>query len=156
MKILFIDTVHPLLKEQLEKMHYKCDTAYNKNKSEIESIIHHYNGIIIRSKCRLDKKFINKAVNLKFIARAGSGLENIDIAYAESKNIKCYNAAEGNKQAVAEHALGMVLSLLNNLNKSDREVKNGTWEREGNRGTCIRSTRTARHYPTNNNYISII
>ena len=62
MKILFIDTVHPLLKEQLEKMHYKCDTAYNKSKSEIASIIHHYNGIIIRSKCRLDKKFINKEV----------------------------------------------------------------------------------------------
>ncbi len=137
MKILFIDTVHPLLKEQLEKMHYKCDTAYNKNKSEIESIIHHYNGIIIRSKCRLDKKFINKAVNLKFIARAGSGLENIDVAYAESKNIKCYNAAEGNKQAVAEHALGMLLSLLNNLNKSDLEVKNGKWDREDNRGIEI-------------------
>ncbi|MEC7646248.1 MAG: NAD(P)-dependent oxidoreductase [Bacteroidota bacterium] len=137
MKILFIDTVHPLLKEQLEKIHYKCDTAYNKNKSEIETIIHNYDGIIIRSKCHIDEKFIKKATNLKFIARAGSGLENIDVPYAESKNIKCYNAAEGNKQAVAEHALGMLLSLFNNLNKSDVEVRKGKWKREENRGIEI-------------------
>lgn len=137
MKILFIDTVHPILKKQLEKINCKCDTAYNKNKYDIENIIHNYNGIIIRSRFRIDKKFINKAVNLKFIARAGSGLENINVTYAESKNIKCYNAAEGNKQAVAEHALGMLLSLLNNLNKSDLEVKHGKWEREENRGVEI-------------------
>ena len=134
MNILFIDTVHPLLRKQLEKLHCKCDTAYQKNKSEIETIIHKYEGIIIRSKFNIDKKFIDKAHNLKFIARAGSGLENIDKDYAFSKNIKCYNAAEGNKQAVAEHAVGMLLALLNNLTHCDTEVRHGKWNRESNRG----------------------
>ena len=134
MKILFIDTIHPLLKVELEKLNYICDTAYKKSKSEIEEIISNYEGIIIRSRFKIDKQFIDKATNLKFIARAGSGLENINTEYAQSKNIKCYNAAEGNRQAVAEHAIGMLLSLFNNLNKSDQEVRNGVWEREENRG----------------------
>jgi D-3-phosphoglycerate dehydrogenase len=137
MKILFIDTVHPLLKKHLEKLHHHCDTAYKKNKSEIETIIHNYDGIIIRSKLNIDQKFIDKAFNLKFIARAGSGLENIDIAYAEGKKIKCYNAAEGNNQAVAEHALGMLLSLFNNLKNCDTEIRQGKWNREANRGMEI-------------------
>ena len=134
MKILFIDTVHPLLKQELEKENHICDTAYNKSKSEIEQIISNYQGIIIRSRFKIDKQFIDCGSNLKFIARAGSGLENIDVEYAENKNIHCYNAAEGNRQAVAEHALGMLLSLFNNLNNADQEVRGGKWERERNRG----------------------
>jgi len=134
MKILIIDTVHPLLKQELEKENHICDTAYNKSKTEIEQIISNYQGIIIRSRFNIDKHFIDCGSNLKFIARAGSGLENIDVDYAENKNIHCYNAAEGNRQAVAEHALGMLLSLFNSLNKADQEVRNGVWEREGNRG----------------------
>jgi len=134
MKILFIDTVHPLLKQELEKLNYNCDTAYKKSKSEIEENISNYQAIIIRSRFKIDKQFIDKATHLKFIARAGSGLENIDVDYAENKNIHCYNAAEGNRQAVAEHALGMLLSLFNNLNTADQEIRNGVWEREGNRG----------------------
>ena len=134
MKILFIDTVHPLLKQELEKENHICDTAYNKSKSEIEQIISNYQGIIIRSRFKIDKQFIDCGSNLKFIARAGSGLENIDVEYAENKNIHCYNAAEGNRQAVAEHALGMLLSLFNNLNNADKEVREGKWERERNRG----------------------
>ena len=115
MKILFIDTVHPFLKQELEKQNHICDTAYAKSKAEIQEIINNYQGIIIRSRFKIDKQFIDKATNLKFIARAGSGLENINTEYAQSKNIKCYNSAEGNRQAVAEHALGMLLSLFNNL-----------------------------------------
>jgi len=134
MKILFIDTVHPLLKQELEKENHICDTAYNKSKTEIEQIISNYQGIIIRSRFKIDKQFIDCGRNLKFIARAGSGLENIDVDYAENKNIHCYNAAEGNRQAVAEHALGMLLSLFNNLSRADQEVRNRVWEREGNRG----------------------
>ncbi len=134
MKILFIDTVHPFLKQELEKQNYICDTAYDKSKAEIQEIIHNYQAIIIRSRFTIDKKFIDYASELKFIARAGSGLDNIDVNYAKSKNIDCYNAGEGNRQAVAEHALGMLLSLFNNLNKADQEVKNGKWEREENRG----------------------
>jgi D-3-phosphoglycerate dehydrogenase len=112
MKILFIDTVHPFLKEELETQNYICDTAYDKSKAEIQKIINNYQGIIIRSRFIIDKEFIDYASGLKFIARAGSGLENIDVNYAKSKNINCYNAAEGNQQAVAEHALGMLLSLF--------------------------------------------
>ena len=134
MKILFIDIVHPLLKKELEKESHICDTAYNKSKTEIQKIISNYQGIIIRSRFKIDKQFIDYGNKLKFIARAGSGLENIDVDYAESKKIHCYNAAEGNRQAVAEHALGMLLSLFNNLNRADQEVRNGVWEREGNRG----------------------
>ena len=134
MKILFIDIIHPLLKEKLEKLNYNCDTAYKKSKSEIEEIISNYQGIIIRSRFKIDKQFIDKATNLKFIARAGSGMENINTEYAQIKNIKCYNAAEGNRKAVAEHAIGMLLSLFNNLNKADLAVRNQIWEREANRG----------------------
>ena len=134
MKILFIDTVHPLLKQELEKENHICDSAYNKSKTEIQQIISNYQGIIIRSRFKIDKQFIDCGSNLKFIARAGSGLENIDVEYAENKNIHCYNAAEGNRQAVAEHALGMLLSLFNNLNNADQEVRGGKWERERNRG----------------------
>ena len=119
MKILFIDTVHPLLKQELEKENHICDIAYNKSKTEIEQIISNYHGIIIRSRFKIDKQFIDYGSNLKFIARAGSGQENIDIEYAEKKNIYCYNAAEGNRQAVAEHALSMLLCLFNNLNIAD-------------------------------------
>ncbi|MBT3621950.1 MAG: hydroxyacid dehydrogenase [Flavobacteriales bacterium] len=134
MKILFIDTVHPFLKQELEKQNHICDTAYAKSKAEIQEIINNYQGIIIRSRFKIDKEFIDCSSNLQFIARAGSGLENIDVEYAESKKIQCYNAPEGNRQAVAEHALGMLLSLFNNLNTADQEVRNGTWERERNRG----------------------
>jgi len=134
MKILFIDTVHPFLKQELEKENHICDSAYNKSKTEIQQIISNYHGIIIRSRFKIDKQFIDHGSNLQFIARAGSGLENIDVEYAENKNIHCYNAAEGNRQAVAEHALGMLLSLFNNLNNADKEVREGKWEREKNRG----------------------
>jgi len=134
MRVLFIDRVHPSLKKNLKKNHFVCDESYHLSKEEIEKIIHNYEGIIIRSRFIIDSNFIIKAKNLKFIARAGSGLENIDLEFAESKNIKCFNASEGNRQAVAEHAIGMILSLFNNLNISDKEVRLGKWEREGNRG----------------------
>ena len=134
MRILFIDTVHPLLKQELEKRSHICDTAYDKSKDKIQQIIHNYQGIVIRSRFKIDKEFIDAATNLQFIARAGSGLDNIDVNYSKEKSINCYNAAEGNRQAVAEHALGMLLSLFNNLNKIDKEVRNGIWEREKNRG----------------------
>ena len=134
MRILFIDTVHPLLKQELEKRSYICDTAYEKSKTEIQQTIYNYQGIVIRSRFKIDKEFIDAATNLEFIARAGSGLDNIDLNYSEKRSINCYNAAEGNRQAVAEHALGMLLSLFNNLNEVGKEIRNGIWEREKNRG----------------------
>jgi D-3-phosphoglycerate dehydrogenase len=93
-----------------------------------------YDGIVIRSKIKITKEIIDKATNLKFIARAGAGLENIDVIYAQSKGILCLHAPEGNRDAVGEHALGMLLSLFNNLCKANKEVREGKWIREGNRG----------------------
>ena len=134
MKIIFIDTTHPKLIEDLKCEGFICDQVYDKSKSEILKIIKNYDGLVIRSRFKIDQTFINAAKNLKFIARAGSGTENIDVHYANKKNIKCFNAAEGNRQAVAEHALGMILNLLNNIRLSDKEIRRGIWNREKNRG----------------------
>jgi D-3-phosphoglycerate dehydrogenase len=134
MKILFIDSNHPLLHETLEKVGHTCDLNYTWAKDEIVSNIHLYDGIVIRSKIKITKDIIDKAVKLKFIARAGAGMENIDVLYAESKGIKCLHAPEGNRDGVGEHALGMLLGLFNNLCKADKEVRERKWIREGNRG----------------------
>ena len=133
-KVLFIDTTHKYLIDQLEKKNIICDFEFSKTKSQIEKIIAKYDGIVIRSRFKIDKKFIDAAKKLKFIARAGSGLENIDTKYAEQKKIKCINAAEGNKQAVAEHALALILNLFNKINQANNELKSGKWLREENRG----------------------
>src|SRR3989304_1268101 len=95
-KILFIDAVHSFLHQELEKNNFQCDLNYNLTKEEIENCIHNYDGVVIRSKIKLDESILNKAKNLKFIARAGAGMENIDVNYAESKGIKCIHAPEGN------------------------------------------------------------
>jgi len=137
MKVLFVDTVNPLLIQTLESANIVCDSAYSKSKEEISTIIHQYDGIVIRSRFDIDKSFIDIAKKLKFIARAGSGTENIDVKYAKTKHISCFNAAEGNRQAVAEHALGMILTLINNINYANLEVKKGKWNRESNRGAEI-------------------
>ena len=134
MKVILLDTTHKHLINELNKKNVICHEEYSKSKDQIEKIIDQYDGIVIRSRFKIDKKFIRKAKNLKFIARAGSGLENIDVEFANEKNIKCINAGEGNKQAVAEHALGMILSLVNNIHISNNEIKNGKWKREENRG----------------------
>jgi D-3-phosphoglycerate dehydrogenase len=134
-KILHLDTNHPLLWEQLEKTGFINEADYTSTKEEVESKIENYHGIVIRSRFKIDKTFIDKAKNLQFIARVGAGLESIDCEYAESKNIKLIAAPEGNASAVGEHALGMLLSLFNKLNNADKEVKSGQWNRESNRGT---------------------
>ena len=134
-KILHLDTNHPLLWEQLEKAGFHNEADYTSTKEEVESKIENYHGIVIRSRFKIDKTFIDKAKNLQFIARVGAGLESIDCEYAESKNIKLIAAPEGNASAVGEHALGMLLSLFNKLNNADKEVKSGQWNRESNRGT---------------------
>ena len=134
-KILHIDSNHPLLWEQLEKAGFSNEADFTSNKEEVENKIENYHGIVIRSRFKIDKTFIDKAKNLQFIARVGAGLESIDCEYAESKNINLIAAPEGNCNAVGEHALGMILSLFNKLNNADKEVKSGQWNRESNRGT---------------------
>lgn len=133
-KILHIDSNHPLLWEQLEQSGFQNEADFYSTKAEIEAKIDEYQGIVIRSRFKIDKAFLDKATQLKFIARVGAGLESIDCEYALAKNINLIAAPEGNKNAVGEHALGMLLSLLNKLNRADRLVRVGKWMREGNRG----------------------
>lgn len=133
-KILFIDKVHPVLSERLSKRDFECVDATKMSREEIETLIPAVFGIIIRARFTMDENFLNPAKNLKFIARSGSGLENIDQVYCKNRNIQLFNSPEGNRNAVAEHALGMLLSLLNKLNQANSQVKNGIWDREGNRG----------------------
>lgn len=134
MKILHLDTNHSLLINQLNDLGFTNREDYSSSKEDIEAKIHEYDGIIIRSRFTIDKQFLDKATNLKFIGRVGAGLENIDCDYAESKRVYLISAPEGNRNAVGEHALGMLLSLFNKLNKADKEVKQGKWLREDNRG----------------------
>ncbi len=134
MKVLLLDINHNLLKTGLEQLGFQCDEDYSSSKVVIEQKINDYNGIIIRSRFTIDKGFLDKAKKLKFIGRVGAGLENIDTEHAQKKGIELFNAPEGNRNAVGEHALGMLLSLFNKLNKADREVRQGKWLREANRG----------------------
>lgn len=133
-KILHIDSNHPLLWEQLQQAGFQNEEDFKSSKAEIEAKIHDYHGIVIRSRFKIDRHFLDKATNLQFIARVGAGLESIDCDYAESKGVALIAAPEGNRNAVGEHALGMLLSLFNNLNKADKEVRSGHWNRESNRG----------------------
>jgi D-3-phosphoglycerate dehydrogenase len=134
MKILHLDTNHPLLINQLNDLGFTNHEDYTASKQQIEVKIKEYQGIILRSRFSIDKQFLDAATNLKFIGRVGAGLENIDCDYAQKKGISLIAAPEGNQNAVSEHALGMLLSLFNKLNKADHEVRTGKWLREDNRG----------------------
>lgn len=133
-KVIFIDSVHPILFERLEKAGYICEWKNELTQEEILSIIPEYEGAVIRSKFQFDEPVFNRAKKLKWIARSGAGMENINLALAKQKGIICYNSPEGNRDAVAEHCVAMILSLFNQLKKSDLEVREGKWNREQNRG----------------------
>ena len=138
MRILHLDTNHPFLIEELRRKGFVNDVDIHSSKEEIEKKIHNYQGLIIRSRFPVDKQFLTQATQLKFIGRVGAGMENIDIECAKKKNIRLYNAPEGNRNAVAEHCIGMLLSLLNRLNQADRQVRVGIWDREANRGVELK------------------
>ncbi len=133
-KVLFVDSVHPILKDGLENAGWLCDWCVNDSFEEIKSKIGNYQGIVIRSKFPMNREIIDLSTNLKFIARSGAGLENIDVEYAVEKGIEVFNSPEGNRDAVGEQALGMLLSLFQKLNQADQQVRRGIWDREGNRG----------------------
>ena len=133
-KILHIDSNHPLLWEQLAATGFHNEEDFTSTKEEVEAKIHNYNGIVIRSRFKIDKAFLDKATHLQFIACVGAGLESIDCDSAAEKGVHLIAAPEGNSNAVGEHSLGMLLSLLNKLNRADRLVREGKWIREGNRG----------------------
>ncbi len=133
-KILHIDSNHPLLLQQLQQLGFTNHEDFTSSKEAIQNKIHEYQGIVIRSRFKIDKEFLDKAVNLQFIARVGAGLESIDIDYAASKKITLIAAPEGNRNAVGEHTLALLLSLFNNITTANSDIKAGHWNRESNRG----------------------
>ena len=133
-KVLHIDKNHHLLLEGLESLGYKNVLAYDTPLSILLPKLKEYFGVVIRSRFPINKKFIDKASNLKFIARVGSGLENIDVRYATKKNITLLSAPEGNRNAVGEHALGMLLCLMNKIRLGHESIREGEWNREEHRG----------------------
>ena len=137
MKILILDKNHPLITEQLSEKGFVLEEDFSSSYEQVLEKIHLYEGIIIRSRIPLDAHFLEKAKNLKLIARVGAGMENIDIAKAQELGIKLINSPEGNKDAVAEHVIGTLLVLMNRLFISSNEVKKGIWLREENRGEEI-------------------
>ena len=137
MKILLLDKNHPLITEQLSEKGFVLEEDFSSSYEQVLEKIHLYEGVIIRSRIPLDAHFLEKAKNLKFIARVGAGMENIDISKAQELGIKLINSPEGNKDAVAEHVIGTLLVLMNRLFISSNEVKKGIWLREENRGEEI-------------------
>lgn len=134
MKVLHLDSNHVILAQKLEQAGFENHFDYTSSKEDIMKVIGKYDGMIVRSRFPIDKEFLQAATSLKFIGRVGAGLENIDLDVAQQQGISCYNAPEGNRNAVGEHALAMLLSLFNHLNRADREVRSGLWRREENRG----------------------
>jgi D-3-phosphoglycerate dehydrogenase len=137
-KIIIADEMHPSIVPDLKRAGYEVDYLPEISRDELKLVIRKYDGIVIRSKTNLDKEMIDLAESLQFIARAGAGTDKIDVSYCEEKAIQILNAPEGNRDALGEHALGMLLSLLNKIHTSDYEIRQRIWDREGNRGLEIK------------------
>lgn len=135
--ILICAEVHECLINGLQQCGFNIDYFPDYDRNDLEGSIHNYAGLITRSKLKIDKALLNKAAKLKFIGRLGSGMESIDVEYAAQIGIACLNSPEGNRDSLGEHTLGMLLSLVNNMNRADAEVRKGIWEREANRGMEI-------------------
>ncbi len=133
-KVLILDNTHPILQEILNNSGFFCVEMINKKPEEILKGHLDAVGIIVRSKIVLNEKYLKNFKKLCFVGRVGSGLENVDESYCEENNIKVYNSPEGNKQAVAEHALGMILNLFNKITISGKQIEQGNWQREINTG----------------------
>ncbi|HOY32191.1 MAG TPA: NAD(P)-dependent oxidoreductase [Bacteroidales bacterium] len=135
MKILIASKIHPFFTEKMQQAGHECVEKIMKNADELEPEIMDYEGFVVNSRFVIGKNLIDKAVRIKFLARIGSGMESIDTEYLEQKGIRWFNSPEGNRQAVGEHAVGMLLNLLNKITIADRQVRRGQWIREENRGT---------------------
>lgn len=133
-KVLIIDEMHDSIHDLLSQEGFLSDYRPNISRAEILEVIASYQGIVVRSKTRIDREIFDKASALKFIGRAGAGLDNIDLHEAKKRNIAVVNAPEGNRDALGEHAVAMLLSLMNNISRSDHDVRNFLWHREENRG----------------------
>lgn len=135
MRVLFLDKIHPILEERLAASGWTIEHDHTSDHAAVQAKISHYDGLVIRSRIPVDRALLEAASNLKFIARSGAGLENIDLITAKELNIEVFNSPEGNRDAVGEHAVGMLLMYLNNLKRADAEVRIGMWRREENRGS---------------------
>jgi len=134
MKVLHIEENHPSLTKGLDLLGFQNDLAFNDSLPEVLAKIGAYDGLILRSKFKIDKTFILHAKNLKFIGRVGAGIENIDVQAVKNRNIYLINAPEGNRNAVGEHCVGMLLGLMNNLKAGHESIQAGQWDRDGHRG----------------------
>lgn len=134
MKVFFIDKVHPVLQERLNRNGFDCIDATSFSQDDLLKFAQDVQGIVIRARFYLSAEYLSNFPNLSFIARSGSGLENIDAAYCGTHHIQLFNSPEGNRNAVAEHALGMLLALMNKLCKANEQINRGIWKREENRG----------------------
>jgi D-3-phosphoglycerate dehydrogenase / 2-oxoglutarate reductase len=137
-KVLISDVIHPILEQKLVEAGFDVEINPKILLEDLLLIIHNYSVLVVRSRFKVNKQLIDAGKNLKIIARLGSGLENIDVVYAESKNIKCLNSPEGNRDSVGEQAIGMLLSLLNNIVKANNEIRNGVWNRNSNWGVELK------------------
>ncbi len=138
MQVLLIDDIHPILIEMLKSENISIAYHPEYNREDIIKNIYLYDGIIVRSKIKIDKQIIDLGSKLKFIARSGAGMDSIDVEYAQQKNIICINSPEGNRDAVGEHTLGLLLALFDKITLSDKEVRQGLWLREENRGLEVK------------------
>ena len=136
-KVYFIDTIHSILEERLRSFGFDCVDVTKEPVMLLPGLLKDATGIVIRSKIALSKEIISQMPDIQFIARSGSGLENIDVAYCKERNIPLFNSPEGNCNAVAEHAVGMLLALMNKIPKANQEIQSGIWNREDNRGEEI-------------------
>jgi D-3-phosphoglycerate dehydrogenase len=133
-RLLIVDDLHPAFKLEAQAMGYTVQDEPLFTREQTLAVIKDFDGLAVRTKFQVDRELIDAAPNLKFIARAGAGMDNVDEAYAKTKSIACINAPEGNADAVGEHALGMLLSLMNQFRQADQQVRQGIWDRDGNRG----------------------
>ncbi|UKJ08467.1 NAD(P)-dependent oxidoreductase [Solitalea lacus] len=134
MNVLVVDETHPFLMEALAANGFQCDYQPKITYEQVLACISNYEGMVVRTKFRVEKELFDRATKLKFIARAGAGMDNIDVDYALERKVELFNAPEGNANAVGEHALGMLLSVMNKFPKGNKEVRDAIWDREGNRG----------------------
>lgn len=137
-RVLVTDKTHPILCEKLQAAGYHCDVQADLSYNELLEVINNYDALVVRSKVEIDRNFLDKTHTLKCIGRVGAGMETIDVEYAEQKGIRCLNSPEGNRDAVGEHALGMLLALFNNMVRANNEIRTGLWKREANRGLEIK------------------
>ncbi len=134
MKVLLTDDTHHVLAKRLVDAGLQVSLRLDLDYDGILAIAPQYDAIVVRSKIVIDKHFIDACPSLRCIGRVGAGMETIDVDYAESRGIRCLNSPEGNCDAVGDHAVGLLLSLLNNISRADNEVRHGLWHREANRG----------------------